>query len=346
MATFSLQDSTTTSLTIRVTGLPSGTRVVNWYIGTSTSNMPYDDYENTSSTSCTHTYEGLDPATSYYVKVAVYDSSNNQLGVYTSTSRYKTDTEIIVVAWQLGNTYKWSNLSEEQSQYLSFGKAGYVARFTITFARSGTATFYSMGSSDTYGYLSTSSSFDETVGGPSSIKAENDDSGSGSNFKLTYNVTAGTTYYLWARLYDIEDTGTTTIYVQPPAIEIDPWDWSASNGNATTSQTKAAYTAITSGGNVSNFSYQVWNDLVNKVVEVKTEVGADWNVKYLSQSATLMTSSDKTLTAARFNSLRYNIGIHESTGLNDVFTGDKVYGWYFTALTKALNLWIDSVVNQ
>ena len=342
MATFSCTDSSPTTLTIRVTGLPSGTRVVNWYIGTSTSNMPYDDYENTTSTSCSHTFTGLDSETSYYIKVKATDASENDLGVYTSSQRYATDAEE-VSSWQVGNTYTWSNISAQQSQYLSFGIAGYVARFTLTFARSGTVTFRSTGNSDTYGYLSISSSFDTSTGGPKSPIAEDDDGGAGNNFKMTYNVTAGTTYYLWARMLKLTDTGAMTVYVSAPSVVIDPWNWSSSNGSATASQTSAAYSAITNHGAVSDFSYLVWNDLVDKVLEAKDATGVAWNPKYLSAANTKMTSSNKTLTADRFNSLRYNIGIHSSTGLNDVYTGDLVYGWYFTYLTDALNTWIEDL---
>lgn len=342
MATFSCTDSTSTTLTIRVTGLPSGTRVVNWYIGTSTSSMPYDDYENTTTTSSSHRFTGLSPDTRYYVKVKAVDASDNDLGTYTSSQRYATDAEE-VSSWQVGNTYMWSNISAQQSQYLSFGVAGYVARFTLTFARSGTVTFRSTGSSDTYGYLSTSSSFDASTGGPKSPIVEDDDGGAGNNFKMTYNVTAGTTYYLWARMLEVTGTGAMTVYVSAPSVMIDPWSWSSSNGDATASQTSAAYSAITNHGAVSNFSYLVWNDLVDKVLEAKDAAGVAWNTKYLSAASTKMTSSNKTLTADRFNSLRYNIGIHSSTGLNDVYTGDKVYGRYFTSLTDALNTWIDGL---
>lgn len=342
MATFSCTNSTSSSLTIRVTGLPSGTRVVNWYIGTSTSNMPYDDYENTTSTSCSHTFTGLDSETSYYIKVKATDASGNDLGVYTSSQRYVTDVEE-TASWMIGNKYTWSNISAQQSQYLSFGLAGYVARFTITFARSGSATFYSTGNSDTYGYLSIESSFDKETGGPSSYLVRDDDSGSGNNFQFTYTVSAGTTYYLWARIYNLTGTGAMTVYVTPPGISIDPWNWSSSNGSATPGQTSTAYRAITNNGVVSDFSYLVWNDLVDKVLEAKDAAGVAWNPKYLSAANTKMTSSNKTLTADRFNSLRYNVGIHFSTGLNDVYKGDKVYGWYFTAITDALNNWIDDL---
>lgn len=343
MVTFSCTDSTSTTLTIRVRSLPSGTAFVRWYIGKTTSSMPYDGYTEPSSTTSTYPFEGLDPDTTYYIKIKCLDSSqSNSLGVYPDDDGYVVtySTEAESSTWEIGNTYTWTNMSEEQKEYLSFGISGYVARFKISFARSGAATFRSTGNYDTYAYLSTTSTFDEEEGGPKTYLTSNDDSGSGNNFKISWAVTAGTVYYLWVRLYSIDDTGSCNVYVTPPPLEIDEWDWSISNGSATAAQTQKAYTAITSRGAVSDFSYLVWNDLVNKVNDVKAEVGVSWNTKYLSLSNTLMTSSSKTLTADRFNSLRYNIGIHESTELYDVYTGDEVYGWYFTTLTDALNTWI------
>ena len=56
-----------------------------------------------------------------------------------------------------------------------------------------------------------------------------------------------------------------------------------------------------------------------------------------------MTEDDKVLTAARFNSVRYNIERYVDTGLLTVYTGDLVYGWYFEWLTDALNTFIDSI---
>ena len=130
------------------------------------------------------------------------------------------------------------------------------------------------------------------------------------------------------------------IYVEAP--DVDLWSWSASNGSATATQTSAAHTAVTSNGEVSNFSYLVWNDLVDKIYEAITADDGSWNTKFASYSATRMSSSDKTLTATRFNSARYNVGLHYSTGINDVSTGDTVLGEYFTTITSSLNSYISS----
>lgn len=61
---------------------------------------------------------------------------------------------------------------------------------------------YTQGSLDTYGRLYNSNK---------SLLASDDDSGSGNNFSITYNLTAGTLYYIWAAGYS--SSGTTTIYI-------------------------------------------------------------------------------------------------------------------------------------
>ncbi len=126
-------------------------------------------------------------------------------------------------------------------------------------------------------------------------------------------------------------------------MAVEPWSWSASNGDASASQTEDAYTAITQGSTPEIFSYLVWNDLVNKTYEACVESGGVWISSYASLSSTRMTSSSKTLTAARFNSLRYNIGFRYSTGITDVESGDAVLGSYFITLASSLNSWINNI---
>lgn len=121
------------------------------------------------------------------------------------------------------------------------------------------------------------------------------------------------------------------------------WSWSKSNGSATTTQTKKAYTAITSNGYVSDFSYKVWNDMVDKTKEALDACGESWSSKYATYANTRMSSSDKVLTATKFNSLRFNIGSHEATGIADKSKDEYVYGEYFTILTDKLNTWINSI---
>ena len=130
---------------------------------------------------------------------------------------------------------------------------------------------------------------------------------------------------------------------------LSPWSWTSSNGDATAAQTKAAYNAVynggkKSGGSVSDFSYLVWNDMCAKVQEIFDYAGnGSWSSTYATYNNTRMTSSSKTLTAKRFNSLRFNIGSYVSTGISEVSSGDVVKGEYFLTLAECLNEWISTV---
>ena len=63
---------------------------------------------------------------------------------------------------------------------------------------SGVYTFTSLSSDDTYGYLYDS--------GKNQLTSDDDD-GSGNNFRITYELTKGTTYYWGVRFYDRENSG-------------------------------------------------------------------------------------------------------------------------------------------
>lgn len=149
-----------------------------------------------------------------------------------------------------------------------------------------------------------------------------------------------TDYACNVKLDDTTWIGTRYFTTDSPEIKVEPWSWSKSNGDASASQTSAAYSAVRNKGKVSGFSYLVWNDMVDKVREILDAKGLAWSNNFASYSATKMSYGDKVLTAARFNSLRYNIGLHYSTGINTVRTGDTVYGWYFTTLANCINNWI------
>lgn len=154
------------------------------------------------------------------------------------------------------------------------------------------------------------------------------------------------TYNVRAKLSTGVYRATTVTLTDSSPTAPDKWSWTASNGSATAAQTAAAYAAVTGQGETTDFSYLVWNDLCAKVREVRTYAGVgSWDTAVYGQSyaQTCMTSADKTLTALRFNALRYNIGSQYPTGISELSAGDAVLGSYFTTLTTAVNAWIDSV---
>lgn len=121
------------------------------------------------------------------------------------------------------------------------------------------------------------------------------------------------------------------------------WSWYSSNGIATASQTRAAHDACRNSGRTRDFSYLVWNDLVDKIYEIRQVADYDWNTRFASYDETKMTPYDKTLTAARFNSARYNIGVLVSTGIQEVYPGDEVIGSYFLTIADCINSFIDTL---
>lgn len=249
------------------------------------------------------------------------------------------------LSWNVSATYDFGSITKASSKSATLNPGG-VYRCSVVFQKSGEATFYTSGSSDTVGYLSTSTSFNSASGSPSSSLKYNDDANGSTNCSIKYNVTAGTRYYFWVRLYDIEDSGSTTIHITPPGAGesvIPKWDWFESNGIASAMTTITAYNASAAGGSCSDFSYTVWNDMCNKVKDILDYTGESWNTNFDTFANTKMSSSDKTLTAKRFNSLRYNIGLRSSTGISTVSKGDIVYGQYFRTLADSINSWIDSL---
>ena len=87
---------------------------------------------------------------------------------------------------------------------------------------SGSITIYSGGGlSDTYGYL---------YDGNKSQLVYDDDSGDGNNFKITYNVTAGSLYYIRPCGYD--SSGTTTVYMTGAALPSDGGLYNYNNSGA------------------------------------------------------------------------------------------------------------------
>lgn len=117
---------------------------------------------------------------------------------------------------------------------------------------SGSITIYSGGGlSDTYGYL---------YDGDKSQLAYDDDSGDGNNFKITYNVTAGSLYYIRPCGYD--SSGTTTVYMTGAALPSDGGVFAYSGAekylNAYAYDSfgnKLTLTASVSGGELAGGSY-------------------------------------------------------------------------------------------
>jgi len=125
-----------------------------------------------------------------------------------------------------------------------------------------------------------------------------------------------------------------------------------------------AYTALTSNGLCSDFSFEIWNEIADSVKSIRDYFSLDWDNTYLSYTATRLDGGLIDFTAKRFNSVRRNIeGLAPTTwqwAFNTDFNGyigrtdfvgvsetskeeyaDIVYGSYFLELVRKLNLTID-----
>ena len=164
----------------------------------------------------------------------------------------------------------------------------------------------------------------------------------------TYLILPSTKYYIKALIKNSSNSTLNTLYttITTGSTEISAFIWTGKNYTSTTSnpaataaQTKAAKTALDNLGKTEDFSYLVWNDMVRKCNDIRSARGLSWNSTYATLANTKMTSSEagRTLTATRFNSLRYNIGDMYSTGINTVAAGDTVKASYFTTLVTKMN---------
>lgn len=153
------------------------------------------------------------------------------------------------------------------------------------------------------------------------------------------DANGGQTYSTWAVV-----SGT---FKTDSLIQIEPWSWSKSNGSASATQTQRAYDILK--GNVSvgeGFSYKVWNDLIDKIIEVRDarkDIAVSWDNAYATEAKT-RASSGSSLSATRFNSIRYNINNMKGVGdIPYVSSGDRLYGKYITSLVDTLNKIIDEL---
>lgn len=182
----------------------------------------------------------------------------------------------------------------------------------------------------------------------------NERGGSSSSFdEYISDLVPGTRYEWEAQLgyddgtgitwLDIYDSGSFT--TDEPAVYVSHWSWSESNGSASTSQTVRAYNVLMGNVTADQFAHEVWNDLVDKVVEVREALGYSWDRAggdYPSASGCKMNAGDR-LTADAYNGVRYNIGSVFSTGISDQSPGDQITGYKIYHLTEVLNIIIDDL---
>ena len=122
--------------------------------------------------------------------------------------------------------------------------------------------------------------------------------------------------------------------------KIDLWSWSASNGLATPAQTQRAYKTMMDELPAEGFSYQVWNDLVDKIYEVVSALNLNWSTTYTTYAGAKLNGPGQILTASKYNSARLNVGMRHSTGINPVTSATEFTWSYIFNLVQKLNEWI------
>lgn len=194
----------------------------------------------------------------------------------------------------------------------------------------------------------------EITGDDTYLIRSNSSGGSSSSFSKTISGLSPSSSYRWTATlgYDtgsgiqwltLTDSG--ILYTQSAGLGIQPWFWTKSNGEATTVMTQDAYDVLYGRLPASEFSHYVWNDLVDKVYEMRQAKGFTWDTasgKYPSYSGCKLYAGD-TLSAKIFNGVKYNVGSINPT-FADVSSGDVIYGRYFTILTDKLNQIIEGEV--
>lgn len=310
MATVSARNITSTSVTVRVTGVKSGDELYFFVrLQSDSSDVSGYAYDSASSTSAEADIGGLEPGTNYLANVRIN-------GKWATAVKFKTDPEEVDFGGDIDTKCTTDSIS---ARLIGINTDYPNNKVRVTFYVAG-----SQVSSFTF------------AGVPSSGTTK---------WMTKTGLKPGTRYSVSIEAEDLV-TGWSNSWsdrVTTDKILVSAWSWSSSNGTASASQTKAAYTALTNNGSTSDFSYLVWNDMCSKVIEIENAAGLTWSTKYASYADTKMSSSDKVLTATRFNSLRYNIGRSYSTGINEVASGDTVYAWYFTTLARCMNEWIDQI---
>lgn len=253
-----ISDKTGTSLTVKIKGLDTSysrnDRYIYWSIDGA--ERPSVSLGAGVTESDTYTFSNLNPCTSYTIGAKIsYTSDGTSLTKVLEDKQFSTGWK---TSWQSG----FGTISSSTSVSWTLSSAT-ICYTSVKFSTSGTVTFYTSGSTDTKGYLSTTTAFDNTNGYPSAILKEDDDSAGNYNFKFTYSVTAGTTYYIWVRGYDTSTAGSTTLNIDLSAGRPALFNWT-DDGDVDGEKVQ---------GGAYNLTAASWCDLLDNINEVRSYCG-------------------------------------------------------------------------
>lgn len=149
--------------------------------------------------------------------------------------------------------------------------------------------------------------------------------------ELDPNTSYDVKCYATATGYEASAIHTITIFTKIESDKPDEWFWTQEEINAFSDDSPIMSKLF------STITYQRWNEFLDKINEFRNYHNTKYGQGVLSVSPYKLTSSDKVLTATRFNGVRFTIGSMNPTGLSDVARGDPVKGFYFTRLSNSLN---------
>lgn len=197
-------------------------------------------FSATSSYSNSITWSGLTTNRQHKLYVRSYDANGNT--VETTNILYPTTATTISLS-----------SSGSGSRSASIDTGGNIDHYKITPSSSGNYTIYCESGIDTYGYLFDSSGTQLT---------SDDDSGTDSNFSMTYYLSASTTYYIRVKAYNTTTTGSYTVYVEKESSSSTTDDHSNTSSGATTISMSSSGVGSVSGsietsGDVDYFKFTV-----------------------------------------------------------------------------------------
>ena len=262
-----------------------------------------------------------------YVEVHGYpDWINMNVETWTN-SIYITADVTGDATWEVYHIKDLTNISETRSCDLDLG-VGHVDLITMTFQTSGTATFYSEGTSDNdvIAYLSLDDGFDTSQGWPINTEASNDDDNGNRQFRFTYEVAAGTEYFLWVRCFNSTSSGSVTVFIEPPVSSSERPD-------------RFAWEYPKEKGKPFILPYDEWCSLLDHINEIREYKGlqpmqSGTAVGYFYYPA----ENGEIFTATMYNQALMGI----SGILNDGYSENEVQsGWPVTA--DCLNLLVEMI---
>ena len=190
--------SATGSFTVKLTGTTQTKSISNCTITLGTTKYSFTNTAKTPSVTVKDGSTTLTKNTDYTVK---YENNVNVGTAKAIVSGMGNYTGSVTKTF----TIAYDSISLNTAKTVNITNAGTVRYYKFTPTAAMTVQFYSTGDCDTYGYVYNSSL---------SQLASDDDSGDNRNFKISYSLSASTTYIFSCKLYSSSATGSFTIMLK------------------------------------------------------------------------------------------------------------------------------------